>query len=93
MERGAGWVLRPVRPVGVPGSRYLAGLTAASCRNVRRMVVQVNGAECGCWVAESCRDVKEFGEVPLLGVTLGSIDSTFVNTGESQIATYEAIEL
>jgi hypothetical protein len=46
-------VLSPVRPVGAPGSRYLAGLTAASCRNVRRMAVEVNGADGCCCEAKS----------------------------------------
>ena len=58
MERGAGWVLSPVRPVGAPGSRYLVGLTAASCRNVRRMAVEVNGADGGCCEVGSYCDVN-----------------------------------
>lgn len=49
VDRGAGWVWRPVRPVGVPASRYRPGLTAASCRNVRRIVAEVNGSNCSCW--------------------------------------------
>ena len=42
-ERGAPWAERPVRPVGLPGSRRL--LTAASRRVEARIVVVVG---CGC---------------------------------------------
>ncbi len=49
---------RPVRPVGAPASRYREGLTAASCRNVRRMVVEVNGGDEGCGEAERCCDAN-----------------------------------
>src|SRR4051812_25325206 len=37
--RGAGCVVKPVRPVGVLGSRYLPGLTLASSRSELRMLM------------------------------------------------------
>lgn len=47
MERGEGFVCRPVRPVGAPGSRYRdTGLTAAKRRKVWRIVV-VWRVKCG----------------------------------------------
>ena len=61
---------RPVRPVGDPASRYRAGLTAASCRNVRRIVVDVNGADGGCCEAESCCDVNNLERASSLGAAL-----------------------
>lgn len=33
---------RPVRPVGAKGSRNRAGLTAANCLSVRRIVGNIN---------------------------------------------------
>ncbi len=41
VDRGVLLVYRPVRPVGVPGSRYRTGLTLASRLRVRRMVAGV----------------------------------------------------
>lgn len=38
---------RPVRPVGVPGSRYRADLRLASSLAVPRMISEVNGAGWG----------------------------------------------
>ena len=47
VDRGDECVRSPVRPVGVLGSRYLAGLTAARRWTVRRMVVEANGENRG----------------------------------------------
>lgn len=44
VDRGAGCVNRPVRPVGVPDSKYRAGLTAANNLEVLRIFAEVNGA-------------------------------------------------
>lgn len=77
VDRGAGCVSMPVRPVGVPASRYRAGFTAARRVRLRRIVSMAGlGLRGG---------VGSFRGEVLVVTFLGRRESRYAGLGEVEI--------